>query len=279
MPDPNEALRARCEGLDRGIRAIGAWTDAPPGESRHQRAVDALVPGGAHAGVIRSQADFLMESLAEHASVVGLALTPPVASLSSLTLLRAVLEAASQLAWLLEPGISPRDRIVRSLELRAADVGGQRSIAAENGDDTAGVDARLNKIRAEATSLGATSLPTRLNLTARAREFGAGDDYKVLSNVAHSRSTFVRQFGYQQDGEPEDDTTRFKKFANPVVVEYVLASTLKWFAEAAWLHAEYLERPGSELKLVLRTMSDDVQIHLVPPPWMATSRSRNARQQ
>ena len=149
------------------------------------------------------QASLLLESAADHAFALTRLLVEPVPTVAPWTCARGGLEASAISCWLLDPDITPRERVSRSYACRYDGLREQEKLARTAGDQAflQNVQARMDEIEVQAAGLGYPAVQNRREerigvgrvMPAKTRcieeVFGQETLYRIFSAMAHSQSS------------------------------------------------------------------------------------------
>lgn len=164
-----------------------------------------------------SQAYILLESSADCISGFTMTLSPPVNTISPWVLTRAALEACASSIYIGRPDISITDRIARSLAFRLYGLREQRKISFDAGEDTSGIESRMDALAATADTF---SIPLQRNTAGTLRQIGERwpgytdlvsnelDQriaYRIMSGVAHSLPPILQQLSFRTIGASIED--------------------------------------------------------------------------
>ncbi len=159
---------------------------------------------------VHSQGILRIELAGEHMTALTRTLKEPVLVFAPWVSVRALLEASSVAAWLLDPAIDVDTRVRRSYSLRFEGLGQQKAIANTQGDKAvvADIAKRLDDLANEAKGLGYTvrqddkgvargidpQFPNFVNLV---KDLLKDETfYRIASGVAHGYDYATTQIGY-----------------------------------------------------------------------------------
>ena len=215
-------------------------------------------------------------------SLIALArgLEPPTPEYGTWSIVRAVLDSASLVCWILDPDIARRDRARRSLAVQIADLDaecqflacllGQQPGQSESFADALAMSrARRQESLAAATELGgAVPVPEP---SERAHQLDAGFDYLMCSSILDGRPWALLHASAVQAGCGEDPVTAI------LTAQVQLSAT--WYARAIWAYARWMSRDSlGELQSSLEfwydslVLPDDTEARF----WRAPAPKRTA---
>lgn len=197
------------------IAGIYASHQATPSQNSKARSEQSTFANPESVVTNWATAGMLLESSGEHVSAFLKALSEPVETFACYTCVRASLESAALAAWLLDPNVDTRERIMRTFALRYEGLDQQVKFGVAAQVPAAELQAaksRLDDIERDAKALGYLSISDK-----NGRRIGIGqlmpkitilirdvlDDepaYRLLSAVAHGHNWALSKLGYQNTG-------------------------------------------------------------------------------
>ena len=202
-----------------------------------------------------SQANLLLEGSADHLMALIKTLTEPAECFAPWSCVRAILESCALASWLLDPALSPMERVKRSLALRYDGLTEEakygRLLDKQNTVDA--VNAQIEKLEKKAVSLGLSLvrdkgkrtgigmvMPSVTELTRDVLHSEA--DYRLMSAVVHAHSWATIKAGFRQvtyDGtsttNPAPDQENYKGFEKHLdltLVAYLCLEAINAFGKS-----------------------------------------------
>ena len=168
-----------------------------------------------------SSSFFLIELGFEHLSSLIRTMEEPLCPLACGTCVRSMLESCSIASWLLQPNITPHERIGRGYAYRYSGMEQYAKYLRENHPGSSALDqlkGRICEVEREAVSLGYTEVANkegkRIGIGRRmpsATEviklmLAHGGYYRILSAVSHGHNWAIRSLGFALVASPEAPT-------------------------------------------------------------------------
>jgi hypothetical protein len=245
-----DRLRAAADALP---ESIGRYIDAL-GPERRPRSDSAAARDSKTLSfrdaveTISSQADLLFEAAGDYHFAVVRLLQEPSLTVAPYGAARGVLEASSQVLWLMEPDIEPHTRLGRSLSLRHAGLRDQANILRALGDQQGRlmVASRARELANIARSRGiqvtyrkngaiSTIGPGLPPSTALVATYLGGERFwRVLSSVAHSQATSVMTSSFRLASR-----NTLEKHISADAAATLMTRSARWFSRAAWAYLDY----------------------------------------
>lgn len=271
-PDYNDKL---CAAISEWLRRSGEIADA--NQNRPAEGSPAMVEqsNSDRADLLMSAcsiACLMIESGAEHLSLFVDTITEPVDSLACWTTVRSLLEPCALSSWLLDPAISPEDRLGRSFALRFSGLQEQLKFVRSINQPYAAVAAiedRMNSLESSAGQLGYPPLSRSGRRTGIGQrmpgataliesELGLESAYRLLSAVSHGHTWAISQLGFRDTGGSGEligsvQTRAIEKGLNLNSVAYLALQGSLAFAHALWNQCRYF---GWEPNPVEETFED-----------------------
>lgn len=195
----------------------------------------------------------LMEVCGDQLTAFLKTITEPYETIAPWVCVRALLEAAALVNWLLAPDIDVQVRVRRSIALRYEELKQQRRFVKAIGQDTSAVTDRMLQVTREVAKLGyaalhdrrnrQTGLATPMPSTTDLVRIGLDEEglYRLAAAVAHGHGWAIRHVSFRMSPnhvvpEATGPWKALEKVVNPNVILFLSLYSAKSFGMAAWRH-------------------------------------------
>ena len=208
-----------------------------------------------------SSSFFLIELGFEHLSSLDRTMEDPLCPLACGTCVRSMLESCSIASWLLQPNITPHERIGRGYAYRYSGMEQYAKYLRENHPESSELDRLENRIcdvERGAISLGYPKITDK-----RGRRIGIGQRmpsateiiklmlvnggyYRILSAISHGHVWAIRSLGFALVDSPDlptsisgDSLIPHTKIANPLYLKLLGLITVEAVSRSVWNRCLY----------------------------------------
>lgn len=227
-----------------------------------------------------SSSFFLIELGFEHLSSLIRTMEEPLCPLACGTCVRSMLESCSIASWLLQPNITPHERIGRGYAYRYSGMEQYAKYLRENHPGSSALDqlkGRICEVEREAVSLGYTEVANkegkRIGIGRRmpsATEviklmLAHGGYYRILSAVSHGHNWAIRSLGFALVASPEaptsissDSVRPHTKIANPIYLNLLGLIAVEAVSRPVWNRCLYSGWDKERLAHILDVVADRI---------------------
>ncbi len=212
---------------------------------------------------VASQTSLLFESINDHVVAATRILAVPVQPIAPFSLVRSALEVSSICCWILDPTLTGRERMSRSLAFHQTILRGQKTMIAGNPElDDGGLATRLAFVDDKEKRWGTqrTGMPRATDLVAA--WFGKPAHYRLASAVVHGHPWAVAHVAFTRGTSEATSkgTVLLTPTLKPDLILYLLVLALKAVVQPAWMRAIYFGYDRERLARTLETAYDDIQM-------------------
>ena len=227
-----------------------------------------------------SSSFFLIELGFEHLSSLIRTMEEPLCPLACGTCVRSMLESCSIASWLLQPNITPHERIGRGYAYRYSGMEQYAKYLRENHPGSSALDqlkGRICEVEREAVSLGYTEVANkegkRIGIGRRmpsATEviklmLAHGGYYRILSAVSHGHNWAIRSLGFALVASAEaptsissDSVRPHTKIANPIYLNLLGLIAVEAVSRPVWNRCLYGGWDKERLAHILDVVADRI---------------------
>jgi hypothetical protein len=212
---------------------------------------------------ILGQAALLYESISDHVVAATRILQKPPQAIAPFSLVRGSVEVSSISCWILDPSLTPTERVARSFAFRRKGLDGQKAVIAEHPhtDDGAlpGRYAYLDR-KEQAYGVPRIQMPSATDLVGTL--FGGRGHYRLTSAVVHGHPWAVSQVAFTRQDEAgiETESVFLDPTLKPDIVAYLLLLALDALARPFWFRTLYSGHDTCPTVTLLESTYDDMQI-------------------
>jgi hypothetical protein len=233
-----------------------------------------------------SQSNLLIEVSGDHLISLFKSFTEPVLTIAPWTSVRANLESSALASWLLDPSISARERVQRSLAFRFEGLSQQAKFARSAGLDTSKAPLRINDVENLALSLGFPKvIDKKGNRTGIGQLFPTMTDlissvlheeptYRLCSAFTHAHPWAIQQgsFSQAQDKSPKGsdfslNTIYFEKKLHPNAIIFLCHTAACAFSKPIWYKAQLYGYALPEFNIILNRVFDTLGVSNTARFW------------